>query len=158
MQQDGTLLQRPRIEEKRLEENRKPLSLAVAGAEIATKRPLKSWYDSEHDRWYKAFWNRQGKAQSRKAYEKAINRLHDRDHLLYKAAMAYLDKMAVDDRARYDGTQDWEWRVKIHPASWLNQERWTDEPSMEVVPRRRMSVAEELLEKIKREEEQSNVG
>ena len=148
LQQDATLQQRPRTEQNRLEENREPLSPAGAGAEIATKRPLKSFYDEEHEAWYRAFWNRQGKAQSRKAYEKAVNRAHDRDHLGYRAATLFLAKMVVDDKARFEGTQEWDWRANLHPATWLNQERWTDEAKG--LPKKQMGFEEQVTADIQR--------
>ncbi len=138
---DATLQQRPRLDKKRLEEEEKPLSPTVVGeepqnarvaVEVMKKRPVKAWFDEQHALWYSAFWCHKGKAESRKAYEKALCRLVDRDGLNYNRARLLLGEKLTEDRAKFEGTQDWEWRVNLHPATWLNQERWTDEPGPEV--------------------------
>ena len=63
-------------------------SVAPVGAE---KRPLKVWYDEQHTVWYRdCYWAHKGYVQSRKAYVKAINRLHDRDKMGYNGAKLFL--------------------------------------------------------------------
>lgn len=102
-------------------------------AEQSQRRPQKVWYDDQHGLWYSdSYWCRKGKADSRKAYEKAVNRFVDRDGANYNQAALSLRAKAVEDRRRFEGTQDWEWRANLHPATWLNQERWTDEVGPEV--------------------------
>lgn len=92
------------------------------------KRPLKAWFDQQHERWYtNAYWRHIGKSESRKAFEKRVCIIVDRDGLGYNVAVQFLIDAAVDDRRRFEPTEDWEWRQNMHPATWLNQERWRDE-------------------------------
>lgn len=98
------------------------------------KRPLKAWFDQQHDRWYDtAYWRHIGKAESRKAFEKRVCIIVDRDGIGYNAAVEFLIAMALDDRKRFEPTEDWEWRQNLHPATWLNQERWRDEATIRAI-------------------------
>lgn len=130
---DATLQQRPRLDKKRLEE-KTPLADCIGpdNARVAVeqikKRPLKVWYDEKHDLWYSgAYWCRQKKQASRKAYEKAVNRQVDKHGAGYNSAVALLHSLAIEDRQRFEPTEVWDWRKNLHPATWLNGEMWTDE-------------------------------
>lgn len=124
----------PETAQIRLEEIRgedKNQNLSPVGGE-KSGRPLKLWYDSAHEAFYAAFWCHQKKTASRKAFERAVNRIHDRDKLGYNASVLFLSQMRSEDRGRFEGTKAWEWRVNLHPASWLNGELWTDEAGVEI--------------------------
>lgn len=105
-------------------------NLPLVPALEKSKRPKSCWYDSAHEAWYQSFWNHKAKAASRIAFEKRVNLLVDKDKRMngvYKMAYVFLARMVQDDQSRFEGTEDWESRVRMHPATWLNKERWTDE-------------------------------
>ena len=88
----------------------------------------KGWFDKAHDLWYKtAYWRKVGRGKSRIAYEKRLRALVA-SGMGYEDAAAFLVKAATDDQKRFESTDDWVWRQKLLPATWLNQERWNDEP------------------------------
>jgi hypothetical protein len=91
------------------------------------KRPKKIWYDQSFGDWYQGYWNHTGRAAARKAYEKAINVQVDREHVKYNAAKLFLEIQRQHDQLRFESTEQWEWRQNLHPATWLNGARWTDE-------------------------------
>lgn len=86
----------------------------------------KAWFDREHDAWYAGYWCKAGRQDSRKAHEKRLRALVS-GGLTHEDAAAFLVRMAAEDRASFEGTADWSWRAKLHPATWLNGERWTDQ-------------------------------
>ena len=47
----------------------------------------------------------------------------------------FLIEHAVSDRARFEPTEDWTWRSKLHPATWLRGRRWEDQTPVAVTPR-----------------------
>lgn len=129
------------VEEKRLEEKRESQNLCAADAAPESAQPAllellspkertygKAWYDEQHERWYQSYWRHVDKADSRKAYEKRIKALAAKGMGHENAAELLYDQAAAD-RARFEPTQDWDWRLKLHPATWLNGERWLDEPT-----------------------------
>ncbi len=150
---DATLQQRPRVEEKRLEESIKPScasddapeqkpSAEVSALDHALKIRQTTWLDAQHDQWHAAFWNRTAKKPSRRAYEKRIKALvadyakADKEAKradLYVKAAAFLTSERDSYRRRFENTDAWDSSVKIYPATWLNDERWTDGPPA-VVP------------------------
>lgn len=97
-------------------------------------RPGKARYDENYAVWYKFYWNHNGKIPGRKAYEKAINRLVDRDHKTYGQARAFLIDEIGAYRGRFESSDSWSWRANLLPASWLNQELWTDEAEPVRIP------------------------
>ncbi len=110
------------------EQTREEKNNPSCATEVAPKRPLKAWYTEHHELWYIThYWNHKGKAESRKAFERALNRLVDRDRMGYNAARLFLGGKATDDRIRFEHTEEWKSRSRMLPATWLNQERWTDE-------------------------------
>lgn len=129
-----------KIEERSDEENLSPASAGAGDTPSqesllpneGKKRPQKHWYEEQHDRWYPGFWHRTGKLDSRKAHEKAINRIVDREGCAYNAAAAFLVAQVALDRERFEHTEAWNWRVKMNPATWLNGERWNDETPLAV--------------------------
>jgi Helix-turn-helix domain len=102
-------------------------SHSLACTADAPSKPSKAWFDERHETWYRnAYWNHAGKQNSRKAYEKAIGLL-SRDGMDHEAAAKFLLLEAANDRKRFETTKDWEWRRNLHPATWLNGQRWEDE-------------------------------
>ncbi len=88
-----------------------------------------AWFDREHSDWYRnAYWRRVAQKDSRKAYEKRIRLLVNAGSGHQEAA-EFLKRFAIKDRARFEDTPDWEWRRLLHPTTWLNGERWKDEPA-----------------------------
>jgi hypothetical protein len=67
------------------------------------------------DRFYETFPRHQGKGAAKKAWDKALSKVPDANVLLIAAA-----------RYRDDPNRDPEFTCL--PATWLNQERWSDEP------------------------------
>lgn len=153
-----------REEEIRGEENK--TSCANSGedfalnGEIPRKRPLKSWYEESHLVWYSKYWCKKSKADSERAYTKAINRLVDRDKLQYNGARLFLISKAESDRQRFEHTPDWESRVKLYPATWLNAERWTDELGPVAVPKpiQRLSASQSAIQKAREEDKRNGVA
>ena len=122
------------------------------------KSPTKAWYDGEHKCWYAAYWNHKAPQSSRRAFEKAVVRLVYDVGLTHEQASEFLRDAVAADRARFEPTSDWEWRCKLHPATWLNGSRWTDEASPEAPPRARPAkqTAGQMLDEIWAEEEAKN--
>lgn len=77
------------------------------------KEPAKDGFDA----WWDAWWNKTAKAAGRKAWQKAAAK-HGAEFLLAQV---------VADRARFEPTATWDWRRNLHPATWLNGERWEDQ-------------------------------
>jgi len=66
--------------------------------------------------FWQVVWRRVGKRAAEKSYAAAIKR-------------GATDKQILDGALRYAAeTADREPRFKLHPATWLNGERWNDEP------------------------------
>ena len=100
----------------------------------APSKPSKAWFDDNHEVWYRnAFWNHNGKQDSRRAYENAVGLLV-RDGMDHEGAAKFLFLEATNDRKRFEPTKDWEWRARLHPATWLNGKRWEDEPAAAASP------------------------
>ncbi len=119
--------------------------------EAAKPAPIRSnWMEMNHEHWYRnAFWNHVGKEASKKAYGKRIKALIDKEGMSADAAAEFLFQAATDDRKRFEHTPDWEWRVRLNPATWLNGCRWDDQPARKAVASvapRRKSLIEELAE------------
>jgi hypothetical protein len=66
--------------------------------------------------WWKVWWNKTAKADAAKAWKQAQHH-----------GAQFLIDQCVADRKRFEGTRDWEWRVNLHPATWLRGRRWEDE-------------------------------
>ncbi len=97
-------------------------------AETGSRRPKKVFYDEHFPVWYEAFWNHKGRTPGRKAYEKAINKLvDDKKAVGYNAARLFLFEQVVGFRKRFEHTASWDGSARLLPATWLNNERWTDE-------------------------------
>lgn len=111
---------------------------ATDAAQVDTLFPVapeekrgKVWFDSEHQRWYTdAYWRHIGPRESRRAYEKRIRALVTSGSSFFDAA-EFLFSQAIADKLRFAGTKDWDWRQNLLPATWLNGERWNDQPSPE---------------------------
>jgi hypothetical protein len=105
-----------------------PTPTAPVGAGDKGRIPsLKSWFDEQHEFWYKAYWNHNGKAESRKAYEKRVKVLVAESEMEVEPAATFLRDQAISYRERFENTESWSWRSNYKPATWLNQALWTDE-------------------------------
>jgi hypothetical protein len=71
------------------------------------------WTEADRERFWAAFPNKVGKAEAMKAFDKASTKVTP--ELLFPALNLYANKS--DDRPF------------CNPATWLNQERWLDEPA-----------------------------
>jgi hypothetical protein len=92
--------------------------------------PSSSWIRTHHDIWYReVYWCHQNKPRSLTAYDKRISTLMRNGHQTKESAHQFLIEKALEDLTKFRGTSDWDWRRKLHPATWLNGERWNDEPS-----------------------------
>lgn len=79
---------------------------------------------AEFERWYGVYWNHTGKAAAFLAFERRLRK----NKLQRPSEVAeYLIRLTRADRERFEDTDSWEWRKNLHPATWLNQERWTDQ-------------------------------
>lgn len=74
--------------------------------------------DGEFETWWSIYPRKVGKGQARKAYTSALKKASTDE--LSAAATAYAEKVATTEP-----------RFIAHPATWLNGERWTDEPDGE---------------------------
>jgi hypothetical protein len=71
------------------------------------------WTETDRERFWAAFPNKVGKADAMKAFDKASNKVTP--EALFSALNRYANK--TDDRPF------------CNPATWLNQERWLDQPA-----------------------------
>jgi hypothetical protein len=71
------------------------------------------WTEADRERFWAAFPNKIGKAEAMKAFDKASNKVTP--EVLFPALNRYTNK--TDDRPF------------CNPATWLNQERWLDQPA-----------------------------
>jgi hypothetical protein len=102
----------------------------------AIGRPSAAWFTREHEAWYlHAYWRHVGKQASRKAFERAVIKLMKEQQITAQDAVVFLTEQAHTDRGRFESTDDWSWRQNLHPATWLNQCRWEDEPLTTAVAR-----------------------
>lgn len=69
---------------------------------------------SEFDRFWEAYPRKTAKVVARKAFDKALSKI---DVGTMLRALAW-----------QRNTEQWQRGVIPHPATWLNQERWSDEP------------------------------
>src|SRR6266849_1948269 len=91
------------------------------------KSPYTSrWYEEQHDRFYRSYWRKVGRKDSFRAFERRVKKLA-KTGLSHEEAVEFLIAKAGEDKARFETTDEWEWRQKLHPATWLNGERWQDE-------------------------------
>jgi hypothetical protein len=81
----------------------------------ASARTRRTRADAEFDRFWGAYPRREAKGAARKAWDKAILRA-DPDRIL-DAAQRYRDQPGRDPK------------FTAHAATWLNADRWTDEPA-----------------------------
>lgn len=113
-------------------EELKPFAADTAGdgpsfpVDLSGEAPPRSWFDAHHEQFYGTFWRKVGKKDSRKAYERRV-RILVSGGMDFEAATQFLLDQVKLDRLRFQDTQDWDWRQNLHPATWLNGERWTDE-------------------------------
>lgn len=87
------------------------------------------------NRFWKRFPNKVGKADASKAFSKALTRID-------------IETMMIGLERYASKTDDRPW---CNPATWLNQDRWTDAPAQtaRASPVRRMTKAEELGEQLR---------
>jgi hypothetical protein len=73
--------------------------------------------------WWKVWWNKTAKADAEKAWKQAQHH-----------GAQFLIDQCVADRKRFEGTESWEWRLRLHPATWLRGKRWEDQLPPERAP------------------------
>lgn len=96
--------------------------------EVKPPQVTATWIHEQHDLWYaRAFWNKKDKEASRRAYAKRVKILVA-SGMTHQEAVKFLWDQAIADRERFLGTPEWDWRQNMHPATWLNGERWEDQP------------------------------
>ncbi len=123
----------------------------ICAPEVALqlKRPLDSWFDEQHDRFYDgAYWKKVDRSASKKAFKKQVCRMVDKDHRGYRESAEFLISAAIADKARSEHTEDWNWRQNLHPATWLNGSRWTDQASSS--PKKQMGFVDQVTAEIER--------
>ncbi len=122
------------------------------------KRPKPVFYDECFHDWYNSYWRRKSPDTARKAYERAINRLVDIEHMGYRQAQIFLQQQTIRDKARFEHTEEWRSRSRMMPSTWLNQRRWTDddEPENVVIMRKPMQTPTQLAKAKALEEERRN--
>jgi hypothetical protein len=72
--------------------------------------------------FWRVWWNKTAKADAQKAWPAAA----------HSHGAAFLIEQALSDRARFEPTEDWSWRAKLHPATWLRGRRWEDQTPIAV--------------------------
>ena len=89
--------------------------------------------------WWAAWWNKNAKADARKAWVAAERKY---------GAQFLIDQVAAD-RARFEGTDSWSWRANLHPATWLRGARWEDQlPPTVARPGRRPDMVAQVSDSI----------
>jgi hypothetical protein len=101
---------------RREEEEKKKEGRDTRARARATLAPC--WTESDWDRFWAEFPNKVGKAAARLAFQKATYRVAP--ETMFPGLLAYATK--TDDRP---------W---CNPATWLNQDRWDDQPSIRAGP------------------------
>jgi len=92
------------------------------------------WVEADRERFWAEFPNKVGKADAMKALEKASHKTTP--DVLFSALNRYANK--TDDRPF------------CNPATWLNQERWLDQPAIATNGRRTVQqAADDLLAKLR---------
>jgi hypothetical protein len=85
----------------------------------ARKRASEPAREDAFDEFWAAYPRRIAKAAARKAWEKAIKAKADPQIIIAAATRYATDPRRTESDIKYTP----------HPATWLNQERWTDEPT-----------------------------
>ena len=105
------------------------------GPEGAATGITDAWLDRHHDQtFWPVYWRRVNKRASQTAFRKRVRTLCREQDLTPEEAVTFLCDQAALDRQRFEPTPDWEWRERLHPATWLNGERWNDEAPKETAP------------------------
>jgi uncharacterized protein YdaU (DUF1376 family) len=92
------------------------------------------WSEADWDQFWQRYPNKIGKADARKAFEKATKKIAP--DVFFNALQRYATK--TDDRPF------------CNPATWLNQERWLDQPAANPNGRRTVQqAADDLLAKLR---------
>lgn len=86
------------------------------------------------DEFWKFYWRRVAKKEAQKAYAKGV-----KSTKAHQKVMAALNQQAPQMLTR-------EPDKRPHPATWLNQERWNDEPETQSTPKQQKTLREELAE------------
>src|SRR5215475_7787671 len=100
------------------------------------------WSETNWIEFWATYPNRVGKADARKAFERATKKVSP--GILFPALQRYATK--TDDRPF------------CNPATWLNQERWLDEPAKSNGRRTIQQAADDLLAKIRAFDEPAPSG
>jgi hypothetical protein len=89
--------------------------------------------------WWAVWWNKTAKAEAQRAWP-AVERIHGKD---------YLVAQCIADRQRFEGTTAWDWRSRLHPATWLRGRRWEDELPPAIKPAGRQSRSDAIEEALR---------
>lgn len=106
------------------EEDAAPLDEESKAAVSARKTRL---LDESHDEFYRGYWRHVAKKQSRKAWPGAIVKVTKAKKIQAADASRFLIDQMLSQRREMESRSDLDWLEKMHPASWLNGERWEDE-------------------------------
>ncbi len=114
-----------------------------------------TWLTRQHDsQFWPSYWRHVNKQASQAAFRKRVRTLCRERQLAPEDAVKFLVTQARLDRERFEPTQDWEWRGKLHPATWLNGERWNDEAASVSPPTPRPTKGELAVRNIFEREQQ----
>ena len=94
-------------------QNPESISEKVPKKRTRTNALASPWTEADRERFWTAFPNKIGKADAMKAFDKASNKVTP--EVLFPALHRYANK--TDDRPF------------CNPSTWLNQERWLDQPA-----------------------------
>jgi hypothetical protein len=97
-------------------------------AEPASKDPL-------FDEFWKYYPRHKAKAAAKKAWDKALKNGADPEAVIFGARRYATDPQRAESEAKYTA----------YPATWLNQERWDDEPDAEHLPAERLSTTDQRM-------------
>ncbi len=78
--------------------------------------------------FWAVWWNRSAKQSAKSAWKTSASTY----------GTEFLIAACVEDRKRFEQTEDWQWRVKLHAATWLRGKRWEDMPTA-VAPSKRVN-------------------
>lgn len=115
----GSLMQETR---KFSAQNQEENFLPIQPFKQPSKQPIDiSAFDDGFSEWYKAYPLHKGRGAAEKAYQAALKKKKATPQELLAGALRY-----AAEKRRPDGIID---PYTKHPATWLNQECWADEPS-----------------------------
>ena len=118
-----------RTEQNRTEQRRTETPLAESSA--FALEPTGPTFDE----FWAVWWNKTAKEEARKAFAVTAREF----------TPTFLVESALADRKRWESREEWNWRSRLHPATWLRGKRWKDElpPANASTPGRKLTATEE---------------